>query len=111
MQLHILVGEWVLFPPVKTSLRGGEGKNSSGVSVSQHSLPKERVLAAKLSLLHPCDPGNYIVQEESEKVPTKLIKDSDECDDRIDDHRNVWIILQRHAGECVLHNEGISLVS
>lgn len=56
-------------------------------------LPKETaLLEAKLSLLHPCDTGNYIVRDESEKVPMKLKEDSDECDDHTDDHRNVWII-------------------
>lgn len=54
-----------------------------------HSPPVDLVLVAELSLLHPYDTGNYIVREESENVPMKLIEDSDECDDRTDDHRNV----------------------
>lgn len=40
----------------------------------------------------------------------KLIEDSDECDDHTDDHRNVWIILERHAGSvCVA--QGGNLIS
>lgn len=60
--------------------------------------PVPLVPVEKLSLLHPFDTGNYIVREESENVPMNLMEDSDECDNHTDDHRNVWIILERHAG-------------
>ncbi|KAM7374621.1 hypothetical protein PAMP_007268 [Pampus punctatissimus] len=67
----------------------GQTENKSTVYIIQHCPPEELVLVAKLSLPHPYDTGNYIVREESENVPMKLIEDSDECDDRTDDHRNV----------------------
>ena len=61
-------------------------------------------------LIHPHGTGNYIVGEESENVPTQWREDSDECDDRTDDHRNVWIIRERHAGKlCVA--QGGNLIS
>lgn len=82
------------FPPEKTNI--GQEVNGSTLSI-QHYPPVDLVLVAKLSLLHPYDTGNYIVRE-SENVPMKLIEDSDECNDRTDDHRNVWIIRERHAG-------------
>lgn len=97
----------ITFPPVETS----EGQEGNGSTHSmQYCPPVDVVLVARLFLSHPYDTGNYNVREESESVPMLLMENSDECVDRADDHRNVWIILKHHAGS-VLHKEGISLVS
>lgn len=76
----------ITFPPVKTSILKVKKET---VYIIQHCPLGELELVAKLSLPHPYDTGNYIVREESENVPMKLIEDSDECDNRTDDHRNV----------------------
>lgn len=75
-----------IFSIIEVSHKTG---SDGGTFYIQHCPHVDLVLVAKLSLLHPNNTGNYIVREESENVPMKLIEDSDECVHRTDDHRNV----------------------
>lgn len=77
----------ITFARAQTSI--GHEVNEMEVLSPHSTFPLWIVLVVELSLLHPYDTGNYIVREESENVPMKLIEDSDERDDRTDDHRNV----------------------
>ena len=76
----------IYFPSLKSRIKQ---EVNGGTFYIRHCPHVDLVLVAKLSLLHPNNTGNYIVREESENVPMKLIEDSDECVHRTDDHRNV----------------------
>lgn len=64
---------------------------SSSTSGDEHGSGSEwsDCVHTALSSCRPCSTHVTRVIILSENVPMKLMEDSDECDDRTDDHRNV----------------------